>query len=367
MTTTVNYKLDTILNSEDDVGNKMVFNDGQLYLKLKGETNARFLGYITEDNGSIKYTKFERESNIMRKNNSWSIAFEILKQVDRIEYKTDKRTYRIDQQTAMDQGSFLHFKNSGYERKIYIPLEHWNCEGNNSKGNSKRHEKLRALVGNDEWFEALRPAITSQEFADFAKWVARERKQTTVYPDRADTFRAYQMTPLSEVRMVFLGQDPYPSDDANGLAFGTKKTDSIPSSQDTIFQELNSTRGLDFFHNAYDRTMQNWANQGALMLNTALTVRKSAPGSHRNVGWEPIIEQTVKAINELDHPVIFMLWGKYAQQYEGQITNSQHKVLKAAHPSAEQYTASGAGFTGCGHFEQINQFLSDNGYEKMNW
>lgn len=367
----VNEVLEPLLNQEDDTGNRMVFDSGKIYQQQPGESRPRFLGYVKEDNGGINYIKHEQEKNIMRKNNSWSIHFEILKHVDHVVFKTTSKTYRIDRDTALDEGQFLHFKESGYERKIYVPLPMWNVDTNDRYTESSGlDDKVRKLVDNDDWFRTLKPVLTSESFKATAKWVAQDRKQSTVYPPRDQTFRALQLTSPGKTKMVILGQDPYPSDHANGLAFGTQYTNTIPDSLSTIFQELNQEYETEFMHHSYDTSLTSWAEQGILLLNSCLTVRKGSPGSHKDAGWDSVVDKIIEVIASERRSIVFLLLGKQAQMYTktiNRVNNKTNYVLQAPHPAAESKTTNNAGFLGCGHFRTAQEIIQEKYGTKIQW
>jgi uracil-DNA glycosylase len=359
-------ELNRTLNRKDENGNRLIYQDTKVYLHQQNESKPRYLGVVQlTSKNNLKYTKYEEEKNIMRKNNSWSINYEILRQVDFIVYITNDYRYIIDQGSAIKHGTFLHYKGSGFERKLYVPLEFWEVRTNEGTvdQDTEWEAKFRSLVGSDNWFEKLKPVINTKRFGDLAKWIAKRRKEKTIYPETPQIFRAYRQTPLEDVKVVILGQDPYPSKHANGLAFGTDYKNEIPQSLETIFAELDRDLHFDF-DISFEPSLESWAKQGVLLLNTALTVEKGSPNSHQDIGWEDVISRTIQVVNEKTTPVVFALWGKKAQGYEGLINQGYHKVLKASHPSAEQYTTNNAGFTKCGHFSEINQFLKE---EKIQW
>jgi uracil-DNA glycosylase len=362
-------RLEQILNQKDENNNSLIFSNNKVYLSQRGESKSRYLGAITvSDKGKLKYSKHEEEKNIMRKNNSWSINYEILKQVDHIVYHTNERRYVIDQQSAINNGSFLHFKSSGYERKLYVPLEYWETMVKEKPDSdlTEWEKKFETLIGDRTWFNKLQDGINSDRFAKLAKWIATRRKEKKVYPETGQIFRAFRSTPFENTKVVILGQDPYPSKHANGLAFGTDYRNQIPNSLNTIFDELD--RDLSFnFDLSFDTTLQTWADQGVLLLNTVLTVESGKPGSHHNMGWEEITNAAIKALNQKSEPIVFVMWGKKAQQYETMIDTDFHMVFKASHPAAEEYSQHNAGFCNNKHFSAINRFLNFNYGDSINW
>lgn len=181
-----------------------------------------------------------------------------------------------------------------------------------------------------------------------------------VYPSPYQLFRAYRYVAPQDVKVVILGQDPYPKGEAIGLAFGVD-TDKIPTSLRTIYKELCD----EFNHTPeqFDYSLEHWAEQGVLLLNTSLTVRHGAPGSHEGL-WDFLIRDTLRVINQESPAAIHLLWGKHAKSYKQYIHGA---VLEAAHPAAEAYGGGNAGFYGCGHFYQVNERLKALGLGAIDW
>lgn len=179
-----------------------------------------------------------------------------------------------------------------------------------------------------------------------------------VYPPPVDVFNAYKYTPLEDLKVVILGQDPYHNGQAIGLSFGVD-TKPIPPSLRNIYKELCNE--YDHVPEEFDYSLRHWAEQGVLMLNTSLTVQKSNAAAHAGL-WNFMIDQTIRVINQEAPMAIFVLWGKHAQSYTSKINGA---VLKASHPAAEGYGHKG--FFGCGHFTEINNRLKSLGKEEIDW
>ncbi|MEN9827068.1 MAG: hypothetical protein RI953_2813 [Pseudomonadota bacterium] len=190
---------------------------------------------------------------------------------------------------------------------------------------------------------------------------SEKRAGAQVFPDCEDIFRSLQLVDLDDVRVVILGQDPYHGDgQANGLAFAVRSGIPIPPSLRNIFKELSS----DFASTAPSgTTLEGWARQGVLLLNTVLTVRAHEAFSHRGKGWEELTDEVIRSLNARSRPIVFMLWGSPSQKKELLITNKHHLVLKAAHPSP---LSAHRGFFGCRHFSKANSFLRSSGLE-IDW
>lgn len=192
-----------------------------------------------------------------------------------------------------------------------------------------------------------------------AAFVQAEEKEHLVFPPRSYRFRALELTPLAEVKVVILGQDPYPGyGQANGLAFSVNKGVAIPKSLHNIYQEMIDDVKIPVPHHG---DLSCLARQGVLLLNTILTVREGEPLSHAEFGWEYFTDEVIKAINEINRPLVFMLWGNKAIAKRHLLTNPHHLILTAPHPSP---LSAYRGFLGCKHFSQANAFLKD---QKIDW
>lgn len=218
-----------------------------------------------------------------------------------------------------------------------------------------------AMLQND-WLEAIGGEFKKPYYAELYKFVKEEYSNEIVYPPSDDIFNAMHLTPLSEVKVLILGQDPYHNQgQAHGLCFSVQPDVTIPPSLKNIYKELQSDLGCEIPNNGY---LVKWAEQGILMLNTVLTVRAHKPLSHQGKGWEQFTDAIIEAVNAQDRPIVYMLWGKPAQRKASMLNNPKHLVLKAAHPSP---LSAAHGFFGCKHFSQANQFLEDNGIQPIDW
>ena len=213
-----------------------------------------------------------------------------------------------------------------------------------------------------EWLEALRPEFAQPYYAALYKKIVEEYRNYKVFPPSNDIFNAFHLTPLSEVKIVILGQDPYHNDgQAHGLCFSVKKGVDIPPSLVNIYQELHDNCGCYIPNNGY---LVKWAEQGVLLLNTVLTVRAHQALSHRGIGWEKFTDAAIRVLNEQDRPIVFMLWGRPAQSKHAMLNNPAHLVLEAPHPSP---LSAHRGFFGCHHFSQANRFLTEHGLTPVDW
>ena len=222
-----------------------------------------------------------------------------------------------------------------------------------------------AIAGPDieeSWKLALQDEFEAESFRNLKHFLQEEIKSQTIYPPGKLIFSAFNLTPLTAVRVVILGQDPYHGrGQAHGLAFSVPDGIKIPPSLQNIYKELNSDLGIPIPQTG---NLEKWARQGVLLLNATLTVRASQAGSHQNHGWEPFTDQVIRTISELRAGVVFLLWGKFAQEKESLIDTSKHFVLKAPHPSPFSVHR---GFFGCRHFSKTNEILRNNGMGEIDW
>ena len=218
------------------------------------------------------------------------------------------------------------------------------------------------MVQND-WLEEISDEFRKPYYAQLFQFVKKEYSTYVVYPPAEDIFNAFHFTPLSKVKVVILGQDPYHNvNQAHGLSFSVKPDQKeIPPSLVNIYQELHEDLGCYIPNNGY---LKKWADQGVLMLNTVLTVRAHQANSHQGRGWEQFTDAVIEAVNRQDRPVVYMLWGRHAQSKIPMLTNPKHLILKASHPSP---LSAFRGFFGCRHFSQANDFLKSHGVEPIDW
>ncbi|MCI9650743.1 MAG: uracil-DNA glycosylase [Lachnospiraceae bacterium] len=217
------------------------------------------------------------------------------------------------------------------------------------------------MIEND-WLAELGTEFHKPYYKTLYEFVKTEYDTRQVFPPAEDIFNAFHLTPLSEVKVVIIGQDPYHNvGQAHGLCFSVKPDVNIPPSLVNIYKELHDDLGCYVPNNGY---LVKWAQQGILMLNTVLTVRAHQANSHRGKGWEEFTDAAIRALNKQDRPIVFILWGRPAQAKEKMLDNPKHLILKAAHPSP--YSAN-SGFFGSRPFSQTNRFLEKNGLEPIDW
>lgn len=215
---------------------------------------------------------------------------------------------------------------------------------------------------NNDWLEPLKPEFSKDYYKKLFETIKKEYESYVVYPKSEDIFNAFHLTPLEKIKVVIIGQDPYHEpEQAHGLSFSVKPGVDIPPSLQNIYKELHDDVGITIPNNGY---LVKWANEGVLLLNTILTVRAHQAMSHSKIGWNEFTDAAIRVINQLDKPIVFMLWGKPAQSKAAMLNNSKHLILKAPHPSP---LSAYRGFFGCKHFSKANEFLIANGEAPIDW
>ena len=218
-----------------------------------------------------------------------------------------------------------------------------------------------AAICND-WLEPLKPEFSKQYYKELYQKVIEEYKTHLVFPPSDDVFNAFALTPLKEVKVVIIGQDPYHNvGKAHGLCFSVRPDVDIPPSLVNIYKELHDDLGCYVPNNGY---LVKWAKQGVLLLNTVLTVRAHQANSHRGIGWEQFTDAAIRILNEEDRPIVFILWGSPAQTKKKMLNNPKHLILEAPHPSP---LSAYRGFFGSRPFSKTNEFLEKNGLAPIDW
>lgn len=217
------------------------------------------------------------------------------------------------------------------------------------------------MIGND-WDLVLDDEFKKEYFKNIKYFVDSEYSNKSIYPPYDEILNAFKLTPLSNVKVVVLGQDPYhEAGQAHGLAFSTPKGRPIPRSLKNIFKEINAEYNCPIPESG---CLESWAKQGVFLLNTVLTVEEGNANSHSECGWQTFTDNVIKILNKQTQPIVFLLWGKQAERKKELITNSNHLVLITSHPSP---FSARRGFFGSNHFKLANEFLSENDVDEINW
>jgi uracil-DNA glycosylase len=218
------------------------------------------------------------------------------------------------------------------------------------------------IIFKNDWQELLKEEFEKDYYLNLRQFLINEYRTKTVYPDKYDIFNALHYTAYKDVKVVILGQDPYhgPSQ-AHGLSFSVKPGIQPPPSLMNIYKELKDDVNCYIPNNGY---LKKWADQGVLLLNTALTVREGQANSHRNMGWEKVTDRIISLLNERKEPIVFILWGSNAQSKTSLITNTNHYIIKSVHPSP---LSASRGFFQSKPFSQTNKILTSRGLNPIDW
>ena len=212
------------------------------------------------------------------------------------------------------------------------------------------------------WNEILADEMQKDYYQELQAFVQKRRAEVRVFPEEKNVFKALELTPFESVKVVILGQDPYHGfGQAHGLSFSVQKEIPLPPSLKNIYKELQEDIGGEL---PTEGDLSHWAKQGVLLLNTVLTVEEGNANSHKGRGWERLTNRLIESLNELKHPVIFILWGKPAQDKEKLIINPNHVILKAPHPSP---LSAYRGFFGSKPFSRVNGILIQQGQTPIRW
>ncbi|CAG5068667.1 Uracil-DNA glycosylase [Dyadobacter sp. CECT 9623] len=213
------------------------------------------------------------------------------------------------------------------------------------------------------WKEKLAPEFEKPYFEALTTFVKEEYKTKQIYPPAKQIFNAFNYCTFDDCRVVILGQDPYHGPgQANGLSFSVNDGVRMPPSLNNIFKEIQQDLGKPFPQSG---NLERWAKQGVLLLNATLTVQGGLAGSHQNKGWERFTDAVIKCVSDHKEDVVYMLWGRYAQEKGVIINANKNLILKAKHPSP--MSANNGGWFGTGHFSKANEFLTSKGLEPINW
>jgi len=214
----------------------------------------------------------------------------------------------------------------------------------------------------NDWLDAIGEEFEKDYFIKLESFIEQEYAAHTIYPPQEDIYNALEFTPLEKVKVLLVGQDPYYNEkQAHGLSFSVLADQKIPKSLVNIYKELHDDIGTYVPNNGF---LKKWADQGVLLLNTVLTVREKEPTSHCNMGWEVFTDKIIETVNQQDRPIVIFLWGKPAQKKKKLLTNPNHLIIEAPHPSP---LSAYRGFWGCKCFSRCNTFLETHGVEPIDW
>lgn len=214
----------------------------------------------------------------------------------------------------------------------------------------------------NDWQPIIEEATNTESYQSLKRFLIDEYEEHIVYPPIEEIWTAFEWTPYKDVKVVIIGQDPYHGpNQAHGLSFSVKESVRIPPSLRNIYKELENDLNYPPVNHGY---LKKWAKQGVLMLNTVLTVRAHTPNSHKNKGWEEVTNHAIEALNDLDHAVVFLLWGRHAQQKKDLINTNKHFIIESSHPSPFSARHS---FFGSKPFSKVNALLEADGQMPIDW
>lgn len=214
----------------------------------------------------------------------------------------------------------------------------------------------------NDWLPVIEEETKKDYYKKLYLFLKEEYARQIIYPKSDDIFNALHLTPLSKVKVVILGQDPYHEPgQAEGLSFSVPKGEKLPPSLQNIYKELQDELGC---YIPTSGSLRKWAEQGVLLLNTLLTVRAHAAFSHQGKGWEYFTDALIEAVNKEERPIVYLLWGKAARSKVTMLNNPKHLILESTHPSP---LSAHRGFMGNGHFKKANEFLIANNIEPIDW
>ena len=212
------------------------------------------------------------------------------------------------------------------------------------------------------WYELLKDEFEKDYFLKLRQFIKNEYKTKQIFPHPKNIFKAFELTPVNDVKVIILGQDPYHgADQAHGLAFSVQENIKIPPSLSNIYKELYDDLNIPIKRSG---NLEYWAKQGVLLLNTVLTVESGKANSHKNIGWEKFTESVISLISKKKEILVFLLWGNYAHKKEDFIESNNHLILKSVHPSP---LSAYNGFFGSKHFSKANNFLKKNNIKEIVW
>lgn len=349
------------LLEQDKFGNRWRVENNIVLLKLKEENYERRLGLLLEDR-FIVYRN--REKHLFRQSNSYGFSVDIIdclfkfRGIKFIDVYDDFGMYRITKE-ILENGHYLFFKEQGFEKQILVPipvLEKYRLE-------LPEDANRRNLLG-DSWFNELRAEFHKPYWQYLGQEVAKKREVFRVYPEREDVFKAFKLTPYNEVKVVIIGQDPYHNGVADGLAFSSKDPLKMPPSLAKIYEAIEEDIKFGLYL-SQGTSLEYLAEQGVLLLNTALTVEEGNPTSHINLGWGLFIERVLEVLKHHQRDLVFMLWGSYAKGLRPRVDDGRHIILEAEHPVMGAREQRRWIHNEC--FKKANSWLHLKGYGEINW
>lgn len=350
---------DRIVDIRDDHNNTWYMDGEKVYLKLTKENKSRLLGKFRN---STFYTKREKEKHLFRNANSYGFSIGVLEQLNPefIELYEGDAVYRFPVNVLRQFGDYLHFKEEGFEKQLFLALPII------EKYRYTPEEDIRQieLLG-EQWFKKIGKEFREDYMQSLGRFIKERRQQVYVYPPRELMFKAFKATPYENIKVIMIGQDPYYTKGvADGLAFSCAIPTYIPPSLQKVFDRIEKEvyNGLNLDRNP---SLERWAKQGVLLLNTVLTVEHGSPKSHYGKGWEKFTSNVLIELKRHPHNLVVMLWGAEAKKLREYIDNDRHLVLEAEHPAAAHRNDREWDNHEC--FSKCNLFLEKMGYGSIEW
>lgn len=345
----------------DSLGNFWYIDENSVYLKLAKESKARFIGFKLDN----KITIFrDRKKHVLNVNNSYGFNIEIFKSlnIEQIVLFEDKKIFNFTLHFLEQAGEYLHFKETGFEKQIFLHLNILDaCEIDYDFDPtfSTRFKRL-----GKEWFHITKREFERPYMIRLGRFLAERRVVANVMPEGDEMFKAFQMVPYSDVKVVIVGQDPYHQEGvADGLAFSSKIETFIPQTLSKIYDTIEKETGkVNLERNP---SLNAWAKQGVLLLNRSLTVEKGNPNSHSEIGWKKFTDFVFNRLREHSENLVFLLWGTSARNIKPIVDDGRHLVLTSEHPAFAAKDARDWENNNC--FIKTNSFLRSLNKTEINW
>ena len=352
----------TIPEGGDSLGNRWYMDDNAVFLKLSKEPKARFIGYKMDNTLTVFR---DREKHLMRVNQSYGFNDEVLENlnIQQIVIFEKEHVYSFSIDILKAQGSYLHFQDQGFERQIFLPLSFIEPHEIDYLADPKFSTRYQRM--GEEWFHITKKEFEKPYMIRLGRFLAQRRKAAKIYPEPDKMFRAFQLVPYRNVKVVIIGQDPYFTEGvADGLAFSSGQPTYLPPSLAKVYEALEEELGFGDFLNK-EPSLDYWAEQGVLLLNRTLTVEKGNPNSHGDIGWKQFTDFVLNRLREHSESLVFMLWGSSARNVRKIVEDERHLILEAEHPA---FAARDVREWDNGHcFTKCNSFLESLNKQTINW
>lgn len=351
---------DDIQDNVDSQGNRWFIDDNKVFLKLSGENFNRKIGTIKGDKLVIKRN---RKEHILRVNMSYGFNIEIidsLKQIKFVDLHEDAGMFRIPVSTLKEDGESLFHERTEFDRQLFLPISLIEYYKTIPEEDIKRIE----LMG-ESWYNVMKPEFDKDYMAKLGLYVAKRRQVTKVYPPKEQVFRAFKLTPFENVKVVIMALSPYHTDGvANGLAFSSAKPLYIPPTLKKMYEAIEKDVYMGLMLNQ-PVSLEAWAEQGVLLINTILTVEQGEPKSHAEKGWEDFTKAVLIALKNSSKNTVALLWGRDAQKYREFIENDRNLILEAEHPAFAAREERAWDNLDC--FNKTNKYLEQKGMCSIEW